>query len=137
MRLYNVHRKLIFKNLKKYKINWSKPSRSKIQFEVKQFLKPYWSNNLVYEEMPVYGTRLSCDIVNLTLKIAIEVDGEQHEKLHFFHSNSRNKFRQSLRRDVQKEEWLEINNIKLCRIYEKEVKHLSKAFFEKKFGVIL
>jgi hypothetical protein len=37
MRLLNVNGKLINKNVKKYLINWEGKSRSKLQFQFKQF----------------------------------------------------------------------------------------------------
>ena len=68
MRLYNIHGKLQSKNVSKKIIKWGAKSRSKLQFKVKQFFKKYWQDHIVYEEFPVYGTRLSVDIVNATKK---------------------------------------------------------------------
>lgn len=140
MRLYTPSGKLIYKNLDRFRIKWDDPttSKSKIQYAVKQFLKPFWLAHVVFEEMPVFGTRLHCDIVNMTLKIAVEVDGNQHESFNtFFHSGSRLKFLGSIKRDVLKEEWLERNGIKLVRVYQDEAHTLTRAFFQEKFGIIL
>ena len=41
MRLYNVYGKLVNKNVIKYKVDWDKPCRSKIQFNFKSFFKDY------------------------------------------------------------------------------------------------
>ena len=110
MRLLNIHGKLQAKNVSKFLINWNGKSRSKIQFRVKQFLKSYWQNQVVYEEFPVYGTRMHVDILNATKKIAIEVNGTQHSKFNkFFHAGSRLKYLESIKRDVAKAEWLENN----------------------------
>ena len=88
MRLYNIHGKLQSKKVSKYLINWDAKSKSNIQFKSKQFIKTYWQNHIVYEEFPVYGTRMKVDIVNATRKIAIEVNGPQHNKFNkFFHNN--------------------------------------------------
>ena len=138
MRLFNVNGKLVGKDVVKYRINWNKKCRSKIQFKVKQFLLPYWRNHICFEEFPVYGTRLKVDIINFTRKIAIEVQGNQHYSFNkFFHSNSRMKYLDSIRRDNQKIEWLELNNIKLVEILENEVQDLSKKFFYDKFEIDL
>jgi len=138
MRLYNTHGRLQNKNVTKYLINWRKKSRSKIQFEVKQFLKPFWKSHVVFEEFPVYGTRLKVDILNATIKVAIEVQGKQHSSFNkFFHSNSRSKYLDSIKRDVLKAEWLKLNNYKLIEVEEDEVNSLSKSFFEKKFKLKL
>ena len=66
MRLYNIHGKLVSKNVSKYLIKWDGKSRSNIQFKTKQFLKKHWSNQIVYEEFPVYGTRMKVAILNAT-----------------------------------------------------------------------
>lgn len=136
MRLYNIHGKPVSKNVSKYLIKWDAKSRSNIQFEVKQFLKKYWSNQIVYEEFPVYGTRMKVDIVNATKKIAIEVQGRQHTSFNkFFHNNSRLKYLESIKRDFQKREWLEKNGFQIAEIEENEVKKLSISFFLKNFNI--
>ena len=66
MRLLNTYGRLEKRNVNKYLIKWDDPSRSKIQFEVKQFLKRYWQSCVVYEEFPVYGSRMNVDILNAT-----------------------------------------------------------------------
>mgnify|MGYP006979372245 CR=1 FL=1 len=88
--LYSITGRLMSKNVSKYMINWDEGSRSKLQYRVKQFLKPFWCYQMVFEEFPVYGTRMEVDILNATKKIAIEVNGPQHKKYNeFFHANSR------------------------------------------------
>jgi len=52
------------KNAKKYLINWDKPSRSKFQTRVKDFLRSYWQHDVVFEEFRVVGTRLTLDFYN-------------------------------------------------------------------------
>ena len=47
------------------------------------------------------------------------------------------KYLDSIRRDNQKIEWLELNNIKLVEILENEVQDLSKKFFYDKFEIDL
>jgi len=54
----------------------------------------------------------------------------------FFHSNSRLKYLGSIKRDILKEKWFEMNNITLVRINEDEIKNLSKQWFEKQ-GIYL
>ena len=132
MRLYNIKGKLQSKLVTKYLIKWSKKSRSKIQFKVKQFLKSYWENHVVYEEFPVYGSRMKVDILNATKKIAVEVNGRQHSNFNsFFHNNSRATYLASIKRDVEKREWLEKNGYTLIEIEENEVNELSEEFIVK------
>jgi very-short-patch-repair endonuclease len=109
------------KNSTKYLIKWDKKCRSKIQKRVKDLLSEHWFADIVFEEMPVIGTRLTIDFYNANKKIALEVDGNQHYKFNkFFHGNSRQNFLSQLQRDDKKEYFCEINNIKLVRILESD-----------------
>lgn len=126
-----------YKNISNRKISWDKKSRSNIQFEVKQFLKKFWYYDLVFEEMPVLGTKMSLDLVNMTKKIVVEVHGQQHGKfIPFFHGN-KNNYRRQLERDGKKEEWCQLNNLKYVDIYPNDIKNLSKEWFLQKFDIIL
>ena len=136
MRLYNIQGRLQARKVSKYLIKWNKKSRSKIQFKTKQFLEKYWKNHIVYEEFPVYGTRMKVDIVNATKKIAIEVQGRQHKEFNKFFHKTRGNYLESIKRDHLKRQWLEKNNFKLIEIEEEEVNKLSKIFF-KKLGIDL
>lgn len=137
MRLLNIYNKLVNKNVDKYRIKWDAKSRSKIQFYVKQFLKPFWFTHIVYEEFPVYGTQLKVDFINFTKKIAIEVQGNQHNSfIPFFHGNRTN-YRKSIIRDYDKCEWLKLNKISLIEIFEKEIPSLSESFFKEKYQIEL
>ena len=97
MKLFNVYGKVVSKNVSQYLIDWEAASRSKVQFNTKQFLKQYWKNHIVYEEFPVFGSRLKVDIVNATLRIAVEVHGKQHSAYNkFFHGRFYYKYVASL-----------------------------------------
>lgn len=135
MRLLDIKGNLVKKNVEKYRVDWDKKCRSSIQFYVKQFFRRYWQNLIVYEEFPVFGTLLKVDLINMTNKIAVETDGAQHDEFNpFFHNNSRLLYVKSIKRDFEKEEWLEKNGIKLIRIPEAEVKDISPSYFKDKFG---
>lgn len=109
------------KNSTKYLIDWDKKCRSKLQKKVKDLLYPNWVSDVVFEELPVLGTRMTLDFYNANKKLAVEVDGNQHYKYNkFFHSNSRQNFLSQLQRDEKKEYFCEINQIKLVRILEKD-----------------
>ena len=121
-------RELTLKNPKKYLIDWNKKSRSKFQLETKNFLKPYWQHDIVFEEFRLVGTRLSFDFYNANKKIIIEVQGAQHTKfVKFFHGN-RLKYLQQLKRDDKKYEFCQKNNIKLVEIYPTD--KICLEFFE-------
>ena len=138
MRLLNINGKLINKNVRKNLINWQGKSRSKLQFKFKQFFFPYWKNHIVYEEFPVYGSMLKVDLLNATKKIAVEIQGDQHESFNkFFHDNSRLKYLQSIKRDVKKVKWLEMNEFKFLELYEDDLKSLSPQYIEEKCGILI
>ena len=102
------------KNAKKYLIHWDKPSRSKFQTRVKDFLRSYWQHDVVFEEFRVVGTRLTLDFYNANKKIAVEVQGAQHTKyVKFFHKN-KFKYSDQLKRDEKKFQFCEANKIKLA-----------------------
>lgn len=137
MRLFNIHGKLVSKNVSKYLINWDKKSRSIIQFQTKQFLKPFWIGCICYEEFPVYGSLLKVDILNATLKIAIEVNGPQHNEFHYFHNKNPNNYLKGFKNDVVKSSWLKKNGFQLIEINHDEINLLSKEFFLEKFNLTL
>jgi hypothetical protein len=119
----------------KYLIDWEGSSKSKFQKSVKDFLKDYWQRQVVFEEFPVAGTRMTFDFYNANQKIAIEVQGGQHTKyVPFFHGNYKSNYLMQLKRDNQKHEFCELNDIHLGEIFEKD--KLSKSFF-KKIDIIL
>ena len=136
MRLYNINGRLQNRSVSKYLIDWNKKSRSKLQKRVKDFLKSHWVAHVVYEEFPVYGTRLKVDILNATIKVAVEVNGPQHSSFNkFFHGNSRAKYLASIKRDWQKANWLEKNGYKLIELEESDLENLSKESIEKTFKI--
>ena len=135
MRLYNIRGRQVNKNVSRYLIDWEKKSRSNLQFRVKQFLKQYWENHIVYEEFPVFGSRMKVDIVNATKYIAVEVNGQQHGSFNKFFHNSRYGYFQSISRDVKKEEWLEKNGFDLITIEYNEVEDLTEQFIKEKFDI--
>ena len=108
------------KNAKKYLINWDKPSRSKFQTRVKDFLRSYWQHDVVFEEFRVVSTRLTLDFYNANKKIAVEVQGAQHTKyVKFFHKN-KFKYSDQLKRDEKKFQFCETNKIKLAEVYPQD-----------------
>jgi hypothetical protein len=122
------------KNINRYMIDWEKPSRSKFQTNVKNFLKKYWFQNVVFEEMPIVGTRMSLDLYNANKKIAIEVQGRQHQSfVKHFHGDLLN-FKYQLDRDQKKESFCSRNGITLVTIFDKDV--ISAKLFEEQ-GVTL
>jgi len=137
MRFKTITGKEKFQHIEKYRIKWDKPSLSKFQFGVKQFLKPYWKQQVCYEEMPVAGTRLRIDIYNASKRIAIECDGKQHDEYNkFFHKKNKWNYFFQIKRDYKKYHWCEINNIKLIQIKPKDLPLSLKFFKEQGISLI-
>lgn len=135
--LLNVRGRLATKNVAPYIIRWNGPSKSQLQFTVKQFLRPFWIGHIVFEEFPVFGTKLRVDILNATLKVAIEVNGPQHQEFHWFHGGEPFNYLGGIKRDVEKMEWLQRNDFNFIEINYDEVDKLTRQFFLEKFDVKL
>ena len=136
MKLYDISGKLRYKSVQKYRIKWDAECRSNLQYEVKQFFKTYWMGQICYEEFPVYGTRMKVDMINMTKRIAVEVQGAQHDSFNkFFHNNSRANYLSSIKRDYDKRVWLENNDFKVLEIFEEDLPSLSKKYISEKFDI--
>jgi len=73
---------------------------------------------------------MSFDFYNANKKIAVEVQGGQHTKyVPFFHGGYKNNYLMQLKRDNEKCDFCELNDIQLVEIYEND--KLSKSFFKK------
>lgn len=137
MKLLTLNGRKLNRNVTPFLINWDGKSLSNFQYEVKQWLKLFWYNHVVFEEFPVFGTKYSLDFFNVSRKIAIEVQGEQHTQFckpsksgkHFFHRN-RTDYLNQIRRDQDKLRFCEINNIELIEIFWEDKKNMSKDFFK-------
>lgn len=111
-------RKKSIKNIRRYLVEWNKLTKSKGQTELKRFLYPYWSGDIVFEELPLVGSRMTFDIVNITKKIIIEHQGVQHQKfVKHFHGSRVGKFLGQIKRDMKKHEWAELNGFSLVETY--------------------
>lgn len=135
MRLFNVNGRIVNKTVYKYEIDWDKDSRSKFQKKVKDFLRQHWECYIVYEEFPVFGTKLKVDFYNASKQIAVEAHGSQHEKFNKFFHKSVSGFLSHKKRDAKKSNWLGFNNIKLIEIRYEEIDLLSIDFLINRFNV--
>ncbi len=123
-------------SISQYRIDWNKKSPSNFAQEIKNWLHDNCSNYIWLEEMRIPGTLLRIDWVCLNKKLCIEADGIQHNKYikHFF--KNRIGYLNSIKRDMKKEELLQINGYKLIRIFPEDLP-LNHSFFVDNFDVYL
>lgn len=101
--------------------------RGKFQSFVGDILGEAFPGDIVLEEFPCLGERLYLDFFLPRRKIAIEVQGEQHYRFNAFFHNSRADFLAQKKRDCRKQEWCDINEIKLIKIRYGECEEKIKA----------
>lgn len=100
--------------------NWGGKSRSKFQREIKNRLKPHWERDVVFEEFPL-PKKMSLDFLNISRKIAVEVQGNQHQQyVKHFHGNKMGYIHQ-LKRDSYKAKFCDANGIVLVEIYPEDL----------------
>ena len=113
-------RKKTIKSPSKYLIDWDGKSLSKFQKAAKDFLRPYWKFDYVFEEFPMIGSKNRFDIYNATKRVVVELMGKQHEKFVPFFQKNRANFLRQVKRDLDKHEFCKRNNIILVEFTEKE-----------------
>lgn len=90
--------------------------RSKYQYNVGQILKGIFHGDVILEDFYVPEEGVYLDFFIPRTKIAVEVNGEQHDKfVPYFHRNKKG-FADAQDRDSRKKEWCRINGIVLCSI---------------------
>mgnify|MGYP003344594026 CR=1 FL=1 len=107
----NNHNWLLTGNMSKGKIT----NKSSLHLTVRSLITTAYPTLQILEEVPIYlrkGETLYLDFYLPLKKICIEVHGEQHFKFVSFYHNNMLNFIQSQKRDREKQEWCEINNIK-------------------------
>lgn len=120
-------------------IQWEEVVSSKIQKSVKDFLKKYWFHDPIIEEFYIPGSKLRIDLFNIRLKIAIEVSPSavHCEYNKFFHRGNRFNFLDKVKKDEQKRNWCNINNIRLVELYDDDIKNISWELFRDKYNIEL
>lgn len=99
-----------------YKVDWEGDQGSLFSEEVLDLLYPYWKHDIVFAELPVAGTRLRYDYVNLSKKIICECDGKQHDLYSAFMHGNPEKYKTQIKNDLLKDKAAEVNKFKMVRI---------------------
>jgi hypothetical protein len=123
-------------SIKKYLIDWDGDSLSKFQMEVKDFLYPFWKNDVVCEELIMAGTKMRFDMVNISRKIVVEVQGAQHNELNnYWNQGSKLVFLKQLKKDMSKFKWCELNGFKFVEIEPND--ELTPKLFLERYNISL
>lgn len=122
------------KGIHTYLVDWTASQGSEFSTEVLELLEPYWRHDMVFAELPVAGTRLRYDFVNLSKRIICETDGIQHSCFsEHFHSGSREKYKLQIKNDLLKDRAAETNGFQMVRIKPADLPKLRvspKAWFK-------
>ncbi len=126
----------------RYLIDWSADKfDSEFSTEVIRLLEPYWRHDLVVVQLPVAGSRMSYDYVNLSKRIICEADGEQHGRYNsWMHQGSRLNYQAQIKRDLDKDALAELNGFTMVRIKPDDLPKLRvsvKAWFKATHDITL
>lgn len=125
-------------NPAKYKIDWDR-AVSGPQKKVKDFLRPFWKNDVLLEEMvlPKSGKK-RYDLVNLTRRIIVETSPDEvHLQFNEFMHGSRAGYLKKLKSDYEKMQIAELNGFKFIELNNVHLENLTKEMFFKEFGLEL
>lgn len=137
MKWKKLNGSLVDISIAKYKIDFEGEQGSLFSEEVLDFLYPYWKNDIVLCELPVIGTRMRFDYVNISKRIICETDGFQHTQYSpHFHGGSRSKYLAQIKRDLFKDQIATNNNFIMVRIKPDDLP-LTKEWFKKTYDIDL
>jgi hypothetical protein len=123
-------------NISSYRIDWEGDFPSDFAADVADYLYPYWRHDVVVAELPVAGTKLRYDMVNLTRRIVIETDGIQHDAYTPHWHGSKVGYLNQIKRDVLKDKIAEANGLVMVRIKPDDLP-LTKSFFKDHYNIDL
>lgn len=100
-------------------------SRSKLHVEARKILYELFPTMRILEEVPIKPRTINTQYLDFyisQIKIAVEVHGQQHYKFNsMFHASAQD-FLHQKRKDADKKDWCEINNITYIELpYNKKV----------------
>lgn len=129
--------KLVDIPVHRYLVDFDADQGSEFSANVLDFFYPFWKHDIVAAELPVAGTKLRYDFVNITKRLIVETDGIAHlsPKSHF-HQGSRAKWLSQVKRDLLKDQLAEKNGFKMLRIRPDHLP-LTKEWVESTFDITL
>jgi hypothetical protein len=122
-----IHNWQLTGNMARGKIN----NRSSFHLKARELITDHFPTLQILEEVPIQLRRsetLYLDFYLPLKKLCVEVHGEQHYKFVSFYHNNMLSFLKSQKRDREKEEWCDINNIKYIVLphYEDETQWIER-----------
>lgn len=123
MKIYNLEGKLVKWNLTGYLVGHKSDYLcSAWHIKARHLLIKKFPLDVILEEIPIPDCGLTLDFFIPSQKLAIEVDGNQHEEYTpFFHKN-KGGFARAKNNDKLKEDWCNMNKIKIVRLKQSEEK---------------
>lgn len=112
----------------KYPLRNEAACKSAIQYRCGQMIHQAYPSEVILEEFPLPGGKLTLDFFLPRLRVAFEIHGVQHDKfVGHFHKNVQG-FHKSRMRDNNKSHWCAINNIRLFEVRsEDELREILTA----------
>lgn len=139
MKIKNLKGKEVNINPAHYRVDWARVV-SGPQKKFKDFVYPFWKNQVVLEELKIPGCLLRIDIVSLSRKLMVEISPEStHAKFNQFMHGSRAGYLKRIKADLDKQTWAESNGFKFIEVIDEDLldENLNKAYYEEKFDIIL
>ena len=124
MKVVGINGKEYAWNLSGYNVfNDDKRKRSKYHIRARQLLKELYNSYIILEEVKLPGSTelhrksvLYLDFYIPSIKLGVEVHGQQHYEYCTFFHKSKADFLKSKARDEDKITWCELNDIKLVTL---------------------
>lgn len=88
--------------------------RSELHLRCRELLRQMYPTQPILEEVPIPGLGLFCDFYLPMRKVVIECHGQQHYKYTPHFHKSRFDFAHSRKRDRRKQEWCQLNNLRMA-----------------------
>jgi hypothetical protein len=102
-------------------------NKSKGCQQLYDYVRNLWPQFDIFEEFPCLGTKLKLDLFIPLMRIAFEFDGKQHDEFNSFFHKDRYVFAKSKINDIEKEQWCDINKVKLIRIKDSDLVDLHNV----------
>jgi len=129
----NSNREILIRT-SKYLIDWENDGDSSLEIKFRDLIKPYWIRQIVLHQFVIPGSRMRIDFLNCNKKIAVEINGDQHENYNkFFHRGSRVIWLEQIKRDIEKFEWCNLNGIKFLELKKEDLDNFSPEYIKEKF----